>query len=61
MGDSEPHHAPVGEVDRTLYKPLAKSTPANYKRTVLILQGSCNNLGSRSGELVHQNGNLSIL
>ena len=59
MGDSEPHHTPVGEVDRPLYKPLPKRTASHNKRTVLILLSSGNYLGGRSGELVHKNRHIS--
>ena len=47
MGDGETDHRAVWQVDRTLHQSFAKGTTADNQTSVLILNGSCDNLCGR--------------
>ena len=60
MGDGEPHHRTVGEIDGALHKALAKRTATHHKTTVLVLNGSCNDFCSRGRELIDKHHYLAV-
>ena len=60
MGDGETNLAAIIEGKRTLHQSLAEGSTANHHATVLILDGSGNNLCGRSGKLVGKHYHLSL-
>ena len=46
MGDGQPDHAAVGEVERPLYKPLSEGPASDDRSPVIVLDGTCHDLGS---------------
>ena len=61
MGDRESDHRAVGKVYRTLDKALAKRSATHHDATILILDSTCDNLGSRGRIAVNQNNDLTRL
>ena len=60
MGDGETNLAAIIEGQRTLHQSLAEGSATNHYATVLILDGSGNNLGGRSGKLIGEHHHLAI-
>ena len=60
MGDGETNLATIIEGQRTLHQSLAEGSATNYYTTVLILDGSGNNFGGRSGKLIGEHHHLAL-
>ena len=60
MGYCEADHAAVCKVYRALHKALTERTTPNDLTTVLILNGTGNDFGSRSRVFIDKNDNLSV-
>ena len=60
MCDGEANLAAIIEGERTLHQSLAEGSTANHHATVLILDGSGNNLCGRSGKLVGKHHHLAL-
>ena len=61
MCDSEADHRSVRHIDRSLYKSLAKGATPNDHSSVLILNGSRDNLCSRSRIAIDEHNDLTFL
>ena len=61
MGDGQPDHAAVGEVERPLYKPFPESPSTDDRPPVIVLDGSGDNLCGRCRQFVDQHIDLDIL
>ena len=61
MCHGETHHGTVREIDRTLHKTFTKGPTTNDGATVLILQGSRDDLSGRSRKLIDKHDDLTIL
>ena len=59
-GHRKAYHTAVGQVDRPLDKPLAEGASPDNDTSVLILDGSAENLGCRSAVLVDEYYDLAI-
>ena len=60
MGDGETNFAAIIEGQRTLHQTLTKGSATNHYTTVLILDGSGNNFGGRSGKLIGEHYHLAL-
>ena len=60
MCDGETDHRTVGHVERTLHETLAKRASAHHLATVVVLQRSRDNLGSRCRKLIYKHHHLSV-
>ena len=54
MGDGEAYHGAVGQVDGALHQSLAKGASAYHLASVVVLYGTCNNLGCRGRILIDE-------
>ena len=61
MGDGQTNHRTVGQVDGALYQSLAKGATTHYDATVVVLNGTGDNLCCRGGIAVNQHDDLSFL
>ena len=60
MGDGEAYHRAIGQFDGALHQSFAKGAPADDGATVVVLDGSADNLGGRGSELVDQHIYLAL-
>ena len=60
MSDGEADHRTIGQIDRTLDEAFTKGSATHNDTTILILDGTCDNLCCRSCETIDQDNHLSI-
>ena len=60
VGNGEPDHRAVGQVDGALHQSLAKGAAAHHLSSILVLDGACDNLGRRGRIFVDQHHHAAL-
>ena len=60
MGNGEPNHRTVGQVDGTLNESFTKGATTHHNASVVVLNGTRNNLSSRGGIAIDEDYHLAL-